>query len=275
MLVREVLATLKVALGANGPDPDLEGLCAGDPGTAVTGVAVSFAPSVEVLRRAREGGCNVVLADAHPFFHYDAYWSRLPGVFATVEASEAVAAKRALIEQGGLAVLRLRTAWNAANPGAAAAALARALRLSPRGDAEQPYVTCDVSGRLAGELISDVETILKASALRVVGSPRTRVRRVAVAPGLVTTERLGEILQDPTIDVVIGGEVIEWHAGPYMQDVIASGRRATLILTGFAASLEPGAAALHAFAQAQLAGVRVIHLPGREPIWAPVRGVAA
>jgi putative NIF3 family GTP cyclohydrolase 1 type 2 len=74
MEVGEVLATMKRHLGAAGDDPPFEGLVAGSATMPVTGVATCAAPSLDVLRRAVADGCNLLLADGHPFYTYDAAW---------------------------------------------------------------------------------------------------------------------------------------------------------------------------------------------------------
>jgi len=241
----------------------------------VTGVAVSFAPSVEVLLKAKAQGCNVVLADAHPYFSYDTKWSNLPGVMSTVTASPVVARKRALIEAEGMAVLRLRSAWRAKYPDAAAAALATALGFSVLpGSAGREFVIASCGG-VVGDHFARVQERLGVTAPRLLGLARQPARHIAITTGLLPPSNLRKVLDDPRVDTVIAGEVVEWEAGPYMQDAISSGRRASLILTGYAASLEPAAAAVTSWASKALSDLLVVHIPGGSPIWAPMFGKGA
>ncbi len=83
------------------------------------------------------------------------------------------------------------------------------------------------------------------------------------------------MLADPMVDAVIGGEVVEWEGGPYFEDVIAAGRNAGLILTGFAMSREPMTHALGTLVREAVAGVEVVELLGDDPVWAVPQGEAA
>jgi hypothetical protein len=110
MEVGEVLAALKRHLGAAGDDPPFEGLVAGSATMPVTGVATCAAPSLDVLRRAVADGCNLLLADGHPFFTYDAAWIT-KGATDAIAHAPVTMAKADYVRRAGLAVIRLPSAW--------------------------------------------------------------------------------------------------------------------------------------------------------------------
>lgn len=265
MIISEVQQRLRAALKVTDPDPDYEGLCAGSPDMEVSGVATCFSPSVDVLKRAAAQKVNLVVALGHPFYRYDPLRPGAPPR-QLIEALPSVLAKRELIAQQNLAVVRVRMAWEAVRPGAGPLALAKALGLSQPQAAGDDFVVCATSAPAAGKWVQALSRSGHAG-LRLMGDPATSITRVAVASGLVTPEKLGRMLADPAVNGVICGEVVEWEAGPYMQDVIASGRRAAMILTGFAASQEPNAAAMADWMRDLLPELHVSYLSDANPIW--------
>lgn len=130
MEVGEVLAALKRHLGAAGDDPPFEGLVAGSATMPVTGVATCAAPSLDVLRRAVADGCNLLLADGHPFFTYDAAWITKGATHAIAHAPVTMA-KADYMRRAGLAVIRLPSAWAAAMSAVGSVSLATWLGLGP------------------------------------------------------------------------------------------------------------------------------------------------
>lgn len=265
MIVSDVQQRLRAALKITDPDPDYEGLCAGSSDMEVSGMATCFFPSVDVLKRAAAQKINLVVALGHPFYRYDPLRPGAPPK-ELIEALPSVLAKRELIMRENLAVVRVRMAWEAARPTEGPRALAKALGLGQPQATGDDFVVCASSVIAAGKWMQALSRNGHAG-LRLLGEPVTSITRVAVASGLVTPAKLGRMLADPAVNGVVCGEVVEWEAGPYMQDVIASGRRAAMILTGFAASQEPNAGAMADWMRGVLPEFPVSYLPDANPIW--------
>jgi putative NIF3 family GTP cyclohydrolase 1 type 2 len=272
MEVGEVLATLKRHLGAAGDDPLFEGLVAGTATMPVTGVATCAAPSLAVLRRAAADGCNLVLADGHPFYSYDAAWIAKGAADAIAHAPVTIA-KADYMRRASLAVIRLPSAWAVAMPAAGSLSLATWLELgagvpAPGGG---DFAVVAVPRTTLGALARRIGRRGAFDGIRLIGDTTEPVGRVAIANGLVTPKRMAAMLADPDVDAILCGEVIEWEAAPYFQDARAAGRRGGLILTGFAASQEPLAGALARWASQVLPQTRV--MPFAQDV--PIRTLAA
>jgi hypothetical protein len=96
--------------------------------------------------------------------------------------------------------------------------------------------------------------------VRIIGDPSTPANRVAIKAGMLDPQALARILRDPAVDTIVAGDAIEWEAVPYMQDVIAAGRRTALVLTGLEVSMEPLGARIAQWAQALLPEYPVLWL---------------
>jgi hypothetical protein len=67
---RQIVDRIRKNLGASWKESPMDGFCAGDPDARITGVATSFAPSMETLRRAAELKLNMLIVREHPFFSH-------------------------------------------------------------------------------------------------------------------------------------------------------------------------------------------------------------
>lgn len=274
--VAGILAQVQQALGADQPVLENEGLIVGNGDAPVRRIATCFSPSVSILRRAAEAGCDMVLADGHPYYIYDAsrvQRTRLSDVMDTPVAL----AKRQLIDSFGMAIARFPSAYAAARPHGAAMALAKAWGFAdsaaPHADAD--FVVADIPQEPFEPLARRLSRETGCRGIRLIGAADLPVKRVAIATGMLSPMAMGRMLADPSVDVVIGGEVVEWEGGPYFEDVIASGRNAGLILTGFAMSREPMAHALGEVLREVVPGVEVIELGDSDPVWTVPAGEAA
>jgi len=101
----------------------------------------------------------------------------------------------------------------------------------------------------------------------VIGEPQTKVSKAALLHGLLSVPALQKILTEPDVDLVVAGEVVEWEAGPYFEDVIASGRKKGMILLGQEASEEPGSGAVADWVRSFVPEVPVEWIPAGEPFW--------
>jgi hypothetical protein len=101
--------------------------------------------------------------------------------------------------------------------------------------------------------------------MRVIGDPQSSVSKVAVSHGLLLVAELEQILKEPGVEAVVGGEPVEWEAGPYFQDLVAAGLSKGLILIGDEASEEPGSGEVAAWLTTFINEVPVECIPAGEP----------
>lgn len=247
--------------------PDREGRVAGED-IEVRGIAVSYAASLRVLQHAVESGCNLLIADTHPYYFYDPLWSGVPGAEEAVMGSAMVARKVQFIGDNGLAVVRLKSAWEAFRPLAGALDLADRIGWTASGDTPD-FVVCDVPTETLTGQAREIRERTGAGAIRIIGDGSLSVSRVALSPGLLTPEKLARILRSTSVQAVVTGEVIEWEAGPYMQDAITAGAPAALLQIGFACSMEPGSTRLADWVRAAVPNIPVVRMESGDPIWSP------
>jgi putative NIF3 family GTP cyclohydrolase 1 type 2 len=248
----------RAGLGAAEGTPD--GFKAGDPDRAVTGVAVTAMATLDVLRRAADARHDLVLT-IEPVFYTPT------DVVGDRSTDPVYLAKRTLVDDRGLTVYRFGRAWRARRPDDRTRALAAALgwtRSAGAGDAR----VYDVPNESLADVVRRARASLGArGGVRVVGDPRSTVRRVAVAPGTIDLATAVQLLQ--RADLLVTGELREWEGVEYAFDTGFAGRPKSLIALGLVLSEEPGVRACAEWL-ATLAGVPARAIVVGDPYWSPV-----
>jgi len=243
---------LRAALGNPMTTAIYEGLCAGNSQSRVHGIAVCYAPTVEVLRRAAVERKTLILSREHPFFLHGGlhYGYTSGGLEAALKDDPVAQAKRELISANQLMVLRFGGAWDVFRPKAASLALARAMGLNPIEPDPRDRsrsVVCELPRTRIATLAQTAFERLRAQAPRIVGNPDAWVTRLGVLAGETDpSPALAQLLADRKIDGLVagaGGTVDEVDGAiAYFRDVIATGRRISMLAVGYGPSQEPGAA---------------------------------
>jgi hypothetical protein len=243
-------------------------------GDSVTGVAVTWIPTFDVLRRAVAKRQNLILSLEPPFWNGKAIEGRPIGQ-AQLEADPTYKLKKAYLEQNRLTVLNVRTGWTGRSEDGQLRGLARVLGwdahyrpqagMAPWAHGNDRF---ELPGARFGELAKSVKQQLQARTIRCIGDPQIPVAKVALTHGYFLVSDLEKVLSGPQVDVVIGGEACEWEAGPYFMDLIASGQKKGMILLGSQVSSEPGCGELAAWVRGFVNEVPVEWLPAGEPFQA-------
>jgi putative NIF3 family GTP cyclohydrolase 1 type 2 len=251
---QEFADRIKAKLAAAKPPRSVDGFSFGDPATAARGIATTFVPTLEVLRRAAAGRKNLIVAREPPFWNRGAQAMGHDPLFAL---------KQEFMVQHKLVIWRLRDAWDAQPSSAQRRGLARALGWDKYPKASDQYY--QVPETTLRALAGEISGRLRIHCARVIGDPRAKVAKVALTHGMITVPDLARVLKEPGVDAVVIGEPVEWEASPYFQDVIASGQKKGLIVIGLAASEEPGCAEMAAWLKSFIEEVPVEWIPAGEP----------
>jgi putative NIF3 family GTP cyclohydrolase 1 type 2 len=268
----EIVSRIQTRLGVTWDATAGDGLQAGRPDTPVTGIATAWTPSLDVLRRAVAVGANLIVTRECAFWSREAEIKGYSGAGATTTRKDMAtdptfAFKRSFIEANNLVLWRLSGNWDARQGDAQLANLVTALGW-------QTYQT-DRPGRFTlppmslSALTSRIRTALGARALRVLGDPAAPVRTVALTHGFLLVPEVQRLVHDAQVDVIVGGEPVEWEAFPYVADLVTAGRAKGMILLGHAVSEEPGSDAVANWLKTIVPEVAVRFLPSGEPFWTP------
>jgi len=267
----ELVNRLHSMLGERHKDAAYEGVITGGDDDTVSGILVANEPSVEAIRLAVATGKNCILCREHPFYLFGEYLA--VGLADALADDPVLKAKRQLIEDHHLLIIRLAALWDTARPKWFSSALARELGWQPEagdpGD-QWPSACCSIPRTTLSELASFASARLEAKTLRMVGDPNQSITRVAVIHGFAfPTLVLSQALQDPAVDCIVTGATPEVdHCTAYIRDAITAGRSVSLVQVGYEKSDYPGAVELTKWLKSALPGLPIeVQPPPSELCW--------
>ena len=271
MTAWELINRVHAILGERHKDAMYEGIVVGSDDDAVSGILVANEASVDAIRLAVATGKNCILCREHPFFLFGEYLA--VGLAEALADDPVVKAKRRLIEENRLVIIRLASLWDTARPKWFSGALAKELGWQPeedvRGD-QWTSVSCAIPSTTLSAVAKLASERLQAKMLRMVGDPNQEVRRVAVIHGFsYPTLVLSHVLQDPAVDCIVTGGTPEVdHCTTYIRDAITAGRKISLVQVGYEKSGYPGTVELSKWLKGILPGMPIdVQTAPRELCW--------
>jgi putative NIF3 family GTP cyclohydrolase 1 type 2 len=267
-VVRRIQAELGGDWQATGPD----GFKAGDPATAVKGIATTAMATLDVLKQAAKANANLVLTYEPTF--YGRADGRPPaaatpgrGPMGIGPDDPVVKAKREFIDKNSLIVFRLRDHWQARKADEMVAALAGALGWTNRR-VKSDDALFEIPPSTAEETVAQIRSRLKLRAgLRAVGDRKATVRRVLLNPGPMTPAVMLQRYSET--DMIVAGEVREWESTHYAADMFTAGEKRTLVTIGRVVSEDPGMRVCADWLKTVVKEVPATWLGAGDPYWRP------
>jgi len=262
----EAIHRIQKHYSATLPPNTVDTVKAGDPSTPVTGIAVTFLDTMDVLREAARRDTNLVITHEPTFYnHLDdtAFFGDDP----------VYREKLAFIQQHHMVVFRLHDQIHSVSPDPIASALIEALGWQSYMQAGKPFRATIPQTTLA-QLSLDVARKLDARTVRVVGDPNLSITRAAILPGASGLQKQVLALRSDDVEVLLFGESAEWEAVEYVRDASAQGRHKAMIVLGHEVSEEPGMKKCAEELGALFPNVSVVHIPAGQPSWTPEHPLA-
>jgi putative NIF3 family GTP cyclohydrolase 1 type 2 len=233
----------------------------GGPDTPVTGIATTAFVTVDVIRKAAAAGLNMIIP------HEATFWSDRDDV-ATVSGDALYQTKVDLMRKHNVVVFRLHDHMHVQRPDFTYVGSARVLGLESRYETAPGSHRFVVPETTLGALASDVRRRTGARALRVVGNPRAKVRRIQLGVGYATAP-----VNAGDVDVIISGEQQEadgaFDSPAYVLDAITVGVAKGWIMLGHVISEEAGMFEMAQWIRGLVSEVPVQLVRAEEPFWAP------
>jgi putative NIF3 family GTP cyclohydrolase 1 type 2 len=263
LTAQDVLARIKQHIGVPWTEDTVDTFKDGDPSTPVTGIAVTMMATFDVVRRAAAQGANLVITHEPTFYDHFDKLDVLEG-----EKDAVTAAKRALIREHHMVVLRMHDHWHRRRPEPTVQSLSRALGWERywRPEAE---ILFRIPETTVAELGATIRQRLRAPTLRVVGSPGLRVTNVVMVPGAAPFPMHRQALRLDGAQVLVIGEAREWETVEYVADAITAGQNKALIIIGHIPSEQVGMEEFARWLGTFVNEVPISFVPAADPFWAP------
>lgn len=259
---REVEKRIQEHVGVPWQQETVDTFKAGDPGTRVTGIAVTMMATYDVLERAAAAGQNLVITHEPTFYNHLDQFEEIP----QKENDPILARKLAFISEHHLVVWRFHDHWHRRNPDGIEVGMIHALGWEVFQDKEHPYFFTIPETTLE-KLAAELKARLQLHTMRVVGDPRRTLTRVALSPGAAGMTREIGALQLPEIQLLITGESREWETVEYAADAVSEKKNKALIVLGHIPSEQAGMEECTRWLKTFISEVPVEFVPAKQPFW--------
>jgi putative NIF3 family GTP cyclohydrolase 1 type 2 len=204
----------------------------GDPETPVTGIVTSMFGTMDVLRKAVELKCNLIIV------HEPLYYNHLDET-AQFQNDPVFLEKKKYINDHKLVIWRFHDYIHMMQPDGIESGMVKKLGWKDyvvNGQLDQ-FVLPETT--LKG-LLNYLKQIFPKNAFYVIGDPEMKLTRIKFAPGAPGSQTHIRLLEQDNTDVVIAGESQQWETYEYMRDAVSQGRKKAIIFLGHIASEEAG-----------------------------------
>ncbi|RIX51438.1 transcriptional regulator [Paenibacillus nanensis] len=234
----------------------------GESDTEVTGVVMTFMPTMRVLEEARALGANLVIA------HEGLYYSHHDSFGASLSEDPVYLAKQAYIRDSGLAVFRCHDYCHRYQPDTITEGLVRALGWEEHVLEREPaYSVVDIPPRSLSELAEHAKARLGAAYIRTAGNAESMCRRIGVLVGYRGGGSLAiPLFEKHQLDLIVYGEGPEWELPEYVRDAVHLGHAKGLLALGHAESEQAGMKLLADRLKQRFPQIAVHFLPN-EPVF--------
>jgi putative NIF3 family GTP cyclohydrolase 1 type 2 len=257
---REVVAEIQKQVGVEWQKETVDTFKAGNPNTAVTGIAVTMMATMDVLQRASAKGLNFVIT------HEPTFYAHMDTPEGMPESDPVWAEKRAFIERHGMVVWRFHDHWHMRKPDGIEAGMVRLLGWEKFQKPENQYLFV-MPETTVQKLAQEVANRLASPVVRVVGNPKMKVTKVGFSPGAAGFQRETQALERDDVQVLLVGETREWETVEYAADAVTQGLSKALIVIGHVPSEQGGMEECSLWLKGFVKEVPVEFLPTKEPFW--------
>jgi putative NIF3 family GTP cyclohydrolase 1 type 2 len=226
---------IKQIIKSTGSDPvanTVDVIKAGDPRTPVTGIVTCMFATMDVLKEAVRNKCNLIITH-EPVFYNHRDDTRM------FEDDQVFSEKKKYIDDNKLVIWRFHDYVHRLRPDGIDLGMARKMGF------EKYIVNGEVNRFKLPEttlegLLKDLKRSFPGITFDVIGKPGLKVSGVMFSAGAPGSQVHFNMLRDPSVDVVIAGEVPQWETYEYIRDAVQQGRNKGMIFLGHIPSEEAG-----------------------------------
>ena len=262
LTVGDVIGRIKKEVGVPWQEKTVDTLLTGSLDMPVQGIATTMMATLDVVERSVAQGKNMIVT------HEPAFYQHQPQTD-DIKDDPTLLYKLDFCKKHNIAIFRFHDHWHAHRPDGIAEGMVNQLgwRKNVDDPADPKKLTFD--GLTLERFVRQIQQILKANTMRVLGDPELPVRHVRANWGYASRESGIKIFAHRDTDVLICGETREWELVPYCQDSIRAGNRKALIVIGHVLSEQGGMILCADWLKSFVPELPIQFVPATEPFWNP------
>ncbi|WP_420603478.1 Nif3-like dinuclear metal center hexameric protein [Flagellimonas sp.] len=204
----------------------------GNPETQVTGIATCMFATMDVLRKAVNKNCNLIIV------HEPLYYNHLDET-AQFQQDSVYLEKKKFIDDHNLVIWRFHDYIHRIPSDGIVSGIVEKLGWEDHRAKDNPYKFTFANITLT-DLLKKLKSTFPENNFHVIGDPEMQLSNVMYVPGASGSGAQIAQLQNSEVDVVVAGEVPQWETYEYARDAILQGRKKAVVFIGHINSEEYG-----------------------------------
>src|SRR6267154_5104879 len=213
----EVIQTIIKNTGATPVPNTVDVIKEGNPETTVTGIATCMFATMEVLKRAVEKNCNLIIV------HEPLYYNHLDKT-EKFQGDSVFLMKKKFINDHNLVIWRFHDYIHRIQPDGVISGMVEKLGWEKNKVEGNPYKFSFPQITL-GALLENLKKTFPQNTVNVVGNPSMKLSGLMFVPGAAGSDMQIQALRDKDVQVVVAGEVPQWETYEYVRDAVTQGRK--------------------------------------------------
>ena len=257
----EIISRIKKNVNCPWQNETVDTYKGGNANMQVTGIATTFLATMDVLKRAKAKGLNLIITHEPTFYNHLDKTEQFEG-------DAIVAAKQKYIKDNNLIVFRFHDHIHRTSPDGIYKGVIDKFGWRAYEQSQRPYLY-KLPELSLKQLSEQLKIKFQTETIRVVGNPELAVTNVGLVLGAAGSTRQIGILQRDDVEVLIIGETHEWETVEYVRDAVNMGKKKALILLGHANSEEAGMDYCAEWLKTFVSEVPIEFVPAGDPFWTP------
>ncbi|WP_425234321.1 Nif3-like dinuclear metal center hexameric protein [Ulvibacterium sp.] len=221
---RELIETIIQRTGAERLSKTVDVIKEGNPETPVRGVVTCMFATMEVLQKAVEKNCNLIIT------HEPTYYNHLDET-ELFQKDSVFLEKQKFIKDHNLVIWRFHDYIHRIQPDGIVTGMTEKLGWEENRDTDNPYKFTFPQITLK-ELLKDIKRTFPENGFHVVGNPEMQLSTVIYVPGASGSNAHIQQLRKAEVDIVVAGEVPQWETYEYVRDANTQGRKKAIVFIG-------------------------------------------
>lgn len=230
--VSAVIETVITKTGANKIPNTVDVIKEGDPQTPVKGIVTTMFATMDVLKKAVEKNCNLIIAHEPLYYNHTDETTRFVNDPVFLE-------KQKFIRDNKLVIWRFHDYIHSIRPDGIEQGLVEKLGWK-NNMVKGQYDSFAFPEMTLMQLLEKLKKVFPKNCFYVVGEKTMKLKNVRLAPGAPGSAAHIKLLEDKDVDVVIAGEAQQWETYEYARDAVSQGKQKAIIFLGHIPSEEAG-----------------------------------
>lgn len=255
---KDIIEKIKSSVTLPWNEEGVDRVIAGNENVVITGVAVTFMSTLDVLKKAKAAGCNMIITHEPTFYNGQDNMNLHSG-------DPVQEAKLKYILDNNMVIWRFHDHQHRTLPDQIYEGVSQQMGWDKYK--REGAVSFDMPETTLGDFVAQMRKKSGAMTMRVIGDKNQKIKRVGLSLGAAGSQQHFAKMKDTQCDVLIIGESNEWETVPYIQDARSLGLNKALIVVGHADSEEAGMIYFKKWLQGFYLALKIEFIKAGNPFW--------